>query len=219
MIIELKLKRSRRDMDTHPNYRVLDLFSGYGGFALGLRLAGLDTTTVAYVEWDPFCQKVIQQRQRDELLDDAPIWDDIKSFDGRPWRGCVDIISGGFPCQPHSVAGKRAGADDDRNLWPDTLRLISEVRPAHVILENVPGLLADGDRPAYAGVVIGELASIGYDSEWRIVSAAEAGAPHLRKRWWLVAHANQHRAVWNQPENREGRGLVKDCEDAPHATG
>ena len=71
-------------MDICPNYRVLDLFSGYGGFTLGLRLAGLDTTTVAYVEFDPFCQKVIQQRQRDGLLDDAPIWDDIKSFDGRP---------------------------------------------------------------------------------------------------------------------------------------
>ena len=180
--------KEKYHVDICPNYRVLDLFSGYGGFALGLRLAGLDATTVCYVEWDKYCQQVIQQRQRDGLLDDAPIWDDIKTFDGRPWRGCVDIISGGFPCQPHSVAGKRAGADDDRNLWPDTLRLISEIRPAHVILENVPGILvSDGGRPPYAGTVVGELASIGYDAEWRIVSAAEAGAPHLRKRWWLVA--------------------------------
>ena len=179
-------------MDTHPSYRVLDLFSGYGGFALGLRLAGLDATTVCYVEWDPFCQQIIRRRQRDGLLDDAPIWDDIKSFDGRPWRGCVDIITAGFPCQPHSMAGARKiarGLSDDRDLWPDTLRIISEVRPAHVILENVPGLLADGDRPAYAGVVIGGLVEQRYDAEWMLVSAAEAGAPHLRKRWWLVAHA------------------------------
>ena len=180
-------------VDICPNYRVLDLFSGYGGFALGLRLAGLDTTTVCYVEWDKYCQKVIQQRQRDGLLDDAPIWDDIKSFDGRPWRGCVDIISGGFPCQPHSVAGARKiarGLSDDRDLWPDTLRLISEVGPGIVLLENVPGILvSDGGRPPYGGTVVGELSEIGYDAEWMLVSAAEAGAPHLRKRWWLVAHA------------------------------
>ena len=178
-------------VDICPSYRVLDLFSGYGGFALGLRLAGLDATTVCYVEWDKYCQKVIQQRQRDGLLDDAPIWDDIKSFDGRPWRGCVDLLVAGFPCQPHSVAGKRAGADDDRNLWPDTLRIISEVGPGIVLLENVPGILvSDGGRPPYGGTVVGELASIGYDAEWRIVSASEAGAPHLRKRWWLVSHTD-----------------------------
>ena len=195
MIIELKLKRSRRDMDTHPNYRVLDLFSGYGGFALGLRLAGLDATTVCYVEWDKYCQQVIQQRQRDGLLDDAPIFGgDIRNFDGRPWRGCVDLTVAGFPCQPHSMAGARKiarGLPDDRDLWPDTLRIISEVGSGIVILENVPGLLvSDGKRPAYASIVVGELASIGYDAEWRIVSASEAGAPHLRKRWWLVAHSN-----------------------------
>ena len=178
-------------VDICPSYRVLDLFSGYGGFALGLRLAGLDATTVCYVEWDKYCQKVIQQRQRDGLLDDAPIWDDIKSFDGRPWRGCVDLLVAGFPCQPHSVAGKRAGADDDRNLWPDTLRIISEVRPSHIILENVPGILvSDGGRPPYGGTVVGELSEIGYDAEWMLVSAAEAGAPHLRKRWWLVSHTD-----------------------------
>ena len=212
-------------MDICPNYRVLDLFSGYGGFTLGLRLAGLDTTTVAYVEWDKYCQQVIQQRQRDGLLDDAPIWDDIKSFDGRPWRGCVDIISGGFPCQPHSVAGKRAGADDDRNLWPDTLRLISEVRPSHIILENVPGILvSDGGRPPYGGTVVGELSEIGYDAEWMLVSAAEAGAPHLRKRWWLVAHAldnGSHRpetyATVKSSDESDDRIPVGDDRTVAHA--
>ena len=174
-------------------YTVLDCFSGYGGFALGLRLAypDADFHTVAYIEWDKYCQRVIQARIGDGLLDDAPIWDDIKSFDGRPWRGTVDILSAGFPCQPHSNAGLRKGADDDRNLWPDTLRIVGEVGPGLVILENVPGILVGADgRPPYGGTVVGELAEVGYDAEWRVISAADVGAPHLRKRWWLLSHAN-----------------------------
>jgi DNA (cytosine-5)-methyltransferase 1 len=169
----------------------LNLFSGYGGFNLGLRLAGIPTRTVCYVEWDRYCQQVIQARIEDRHLDDAPIWDDIKSFDGIPWRGTVDILTAGFPCQPHSNAGLRKGEDDDRNLWPDTLRIIGEVGPGIVILENVPGILVGSDgRPPYGGTVVGELAEVGYDAEWRVVSAADAGAPHLRNRWWLLSHAN-----------------------------
>ena len=128
-------------MDIRPTYNVLDCFSGYGGFALGLRLAypDADFRTVAYIEWDKYCQQVIQSRIEDGHLDDAPIWDDIKSFDGRPWRGAVDILSAGFPCQPHSNAGLRKGADD----------------------------------------------CLLYTSD-----AADAGAPHLRNRWWLVAYPN-----------------------------
>jgi DNA (cytosine-5)-methyltransferase 1 len=177
-------------MDIHTTE--MSLFSGYGGFSLGLRLAGLTTRTICYVEWDKYCQQVIRQRQRDRLLDDAPIWDDIKSFDGRPWRGVVDILSAGFPCQPHSNAGLRKGADDDRNLWPDTLRIIGEVGPGLVILENVPGILVrpDDGREAYGGTVVGELAEIGYMSEWAVISAADAGAPHKRARWWLLAYPN-----------------------------
>jgi len=175
-------------MDIHTE---MSLFSGYGGFSLGLRLAGLTTRTICYVEWDKYCQQVIQARIEDGHLDDAPIWDDIKSFDGRPWCGIVDILSAGFPCQPHSNAGLRKGADDDRNLWPDTLRIIGEVGPGLVILENVPGILVGSDgRPPYGGTVVGELAEIGYDAEWRVVSAADAGAPHLRNRWWLLAYPN-----------------------------
>jgi len=176
-------------MDIHTE---MSLFSGYGGFSLGLRLAGLTTRTICYVEWDKYCQQVIQARIADGHLDDAPIWDDIKSFDGRPWCGAVDILSAGFPCQPHSNAGLRKGADDDRNLWPDTLRIIGEVGPRLVILENVPGILVrpDDGREAYGGTVVGELAEIGYDAEWRVVSAADVGAPHLRQRWWLLAYPN-----------------------------
>ena len=182
-------------MDIRPTYNVLDCFSGYGGFQLGLRLTYPDAKfrTVAYIEWDKYCQELLQQRFRDDppTLDPAPIWDDIKSFDGRPWRGTVDILSAGFPCQPHSNAGLRKGADDDRNLWPDTLRIISEVGAKRVILENVPGInVGNGERPPYGGTVVGELAEVGYMSEWRVISAADAGAPHLRNRWWLLSHAN-----------------------------
>ena len=183
-------------MDSHPRLNVLDCFSGYGGFALGLRLAypDADFRTVCYIEWDKYCQRVIQARIEDGHLDDAPIWDDIKSFDGRPWRGTVDILSAGFPCQPHSTAGLRKvarGLSDDRDLWPDCLRVISEVGPKYAILENVPGInVGNGERPAYGGTVVGQLSEIGYDAEWRIVSAADAGAPHLRNRWWLLAHSH-----------------------------
>ena len=179
-------------MDIHTTE--MSLFSGYGGFSLGLRLAGLNTRTICYVAWDRYCPQGLQARINDRLLDDAPIWDDIKSFDGRPWCGIVDILSAGFPCQPHSNAGLRKGADDDRNLWPDTLRIIGEVGPGLVILENVPGILVrpDDGREAYGGTVVGELAEVGYDAEWRVVSAADAGAPHLRNRWWLLARPVEH---------------------------
>ena len=186
--------RGSEFVDIRPTYNILDCFSGYGGFALGLRLAYPDASfrTVAYIEWDKYCQQVIQARINDRLLDDAPIWDDIKSFDGRPWRGTVDILSAGFPCQPHSNAGLRKvarGLFDDRDLWPDTLRIIGEVGPGLVILENVPGInVGNGGRPPYGGTVVGQLSEIGYMSVWACISAADAGAPHLRNRWWLVAY-------------------------------
>ena len=161
----------------------LSLFSGYGGFSLGLKLAGLDVRTVAYVEIDQYCQKLIQQRIKDGVLDDGPIYPDIRSFSGSQCRGLVDIITAGFPCQPHSVAGKRRGEADERNLWPDTLRVIRDVGPRWVVLENVPGILSNG----YGGTVVGELAEIGYDCVWDLVPAEAVGAPHLRWRWWCLA--------------------------------
>ena len=170
-------------------HNVLSLFTGYEGFGLGLRLAGLDIKHVGYVEIDPYCQEVIQQRVEDEHLDWAPIITDIKTADFRPMAGLVDIITAGFPCQPHSTAGKRLGSADSRDLWPDTLATISTVAPAYVLLENVPGLLfGNGEREPYGGKVVGELSSIGYDAQWQLISAASVGAPHLRWRWWCLAH-------------------------------
>ena len=171
----------------------LSLFSGYGGFTLGLRLAGLNVRTVAYVEWDKYPQEIIKARIGDGYLDDAPIFSDISSFRGEQFRGVVDIITAGFPCQPHSVAGLQRGATDTRNLWPDTLRVIREVEPRWVILENVPGLLSapvDGGRPAYGGTVVGELAQVGYSVHWQTIGADDVGAPHRRKRWWCIGVAD-----------------------------
>ncbi len=175
-------------------YTELSLFSGYGGFSLGLQLAGVRSRTVCYVEIDDYCQRIIQARIRDGHLDDAPIWDDVKTFDGRPWAGLVDIVTAGFPCQPHSVAGQRKGADDDRNLWPDTLRVVSEVRPRYVLLENAGIELRNGPSPAYAYSVLADLTSIGYDAEWASVPAAAVGAPHLRWRWWCLAYTDRRPA-------------------------
>ena len=119
----------------------LSLFSGYGGFSLGLRLAGLEVQTVGYIEIEPYCQEIIKARIKDGLLDDGPVFPDISAFRGEQFRGVVDIITAGFPCQPHSVAGLQQGSDDARNKWPDTLRVIREVAPRYVLLENVSGHL------------------------------------------------------------------------------
>lgn len=159
----------------------LALFAGAGGGLLVSRL--LSWRTVAAIELDPFCRDVILARQRDGVLDPFPIWDDVRTFDGRPWRGRVDVVSGGFPCQPFSGAGKRLGADDDRNLWPETFRVLRHVLPSYAFLENVPGLLASG----YFGAVLGDLAALGYRVAWDCLPASALGAHHQRDRLWILA--------------------------------
>ena len=159
----------------------LALFAGAGGGILGTRLPGW--RVVCAVEIEPYCREVVLRRQEEGILEAFPIWDDVRTFDGKPWRGIVDVVTGGFPCQPFSVAGKRKGAMDERNLWPDTLRIIREVRPRWCLLENVPGLLHSG----YFGTILGGLAESGYDARWKVISAGELGAPHRRDRLWIVA--------------------------------
>ena len=130
---------------------------------------------------------------RDGLLDRFPIWDDVQTFDGRPWRGSIQIITAGFPCQPFSCSGIQRGKDDERNMWPDTIRIIREVRPRWVLLENVKGLLSIGKEPGkngYFGRILGDLAESGYDCRWSCISAQSVGAPHRRDRLWIVAHAS-----------------------------
>ena len=162
----------------------LALFAGAGGGQLGGKLLGW--RTVCYVERQSYAVEVLKARIRDGWLDDAPIWDDARTFDGRPWSGLVDIVSAGFPCQPWSAAGKQRGERDERNLWPDTLRIIREVKPEWVLLENVARLLSY----AYVRRIFGDLAESGYDAEWDCIPACAVGAPHIRDRVWIVAHTN-----------------------------
>ena len=168
----------------------------------------LGAETEAYVEIDKFCQKVLRARIKDGYLDKAEIFDDIRKF---KWEK-TDMVVGGFPCQPFSVAGERKGESDDRNMWPDTLRVIRMARPEYVFLENVPGLLSgdDGGRQPYVYTVLRQLAEEGFDAEWEIVGADDAGASHRRKRWFCFAY----RKLADSESERHGRGNSKECGDA-----
>lgn len=163
----------------------LALFAGAGGGILGGHLLGWKT--VCAVEREPYAASVLMQRQNDGILPTFPIWDDVCTFDGRPWRGLVDVVSGGFPCQDISAAGNGAGIDGERSgLWREMARIIGEVRPRFVFVENSPLLVARG-----LAVVVSDLAEMGYDAEWCCISASDTGAPHKRDRIWLVANASE----------------------------
>jgi DNA (cytosine-5)-methyltransferase 1 len=173
---------------------VLELCAGYGGMSLALRLAGLDTRTVCFVERDSYAAATLVARMADQTLDQAPIWSDLDTFNGTAWRGRVDLITAGLPCQPFSAAGQRAGVDDERHLWPMACRIITDVRPRYVLLENVPDVV----RAGWLTHVLADLAALGFDAEWGCLSAAAVGAPHRRQRFWLLA--------WHVADtNRDGR--------------
>ena len=164
----------------------LALFAGAGGGILGGKLLGW--RTVCAVEWEPYPASVLCARQNDKILAPFPIWDDVRTFDGKPWRGIVDVVSGGFPCQDISAAGHGAGISGSRSgLWSEMARIIGEVRPRYAFVENSPMLTSRG-----LGTVLGDLAAMGFDARWGVVSAADIGAPHLRERIWIVGHANVH---------------------------
>ena len=165
--------------------RELSLFAGAGGGILGSHLLGW--RTVAAVEIEAYRREVLLRRQRDGLLHLFPVWDDVKTFDGKPWKGIVDVVTAGFPCQPFSCAGKRLAADDPRNGWPSTIRIIREVGPRFALLENVPGLLSH----EYFGTILGDLAESGYYATWDCFSASGVGAPHQRDRLWILAYSNK----------------------------
>jgi DNA (cytosine-5)-methyltransferase 1 len=162
----------------------LALFAGAGGGILGGKLLGW--RTVCAVEWEPYPAGVLAQRQNDKVLEPFPIWDDVQTFDGKPWRGIVDVVSGGFPCQDISSAGKGAGIDGERSsMWKHMARVVCEVRPEWVFVENSPMLVSRG-----LGTVLRDLAEIGFDAAWTVLSAADVGAPHIRERIWICAHSN-----------------------------
>ena len=172
--------------------KVLDLFSGIGGFSLGLEWAGM--STVAMCEKDPYCRKILAKH-----WPDLTIHEDIRNLDGKEYRNSIDLVAGGFPCQPFSVAGKRKGADDDRHLWPEMLRVIQEAKPRWVIGENVFGFInmALDD-------VQSDLEREHYEVRKFVLPAVAVDARHRRDRIILIAYSNSP-AVWNLPE-RQAQG-------------
>ena len=205
----------------------LSLFSGAGGGVLGTQLLGWET--IGYVEYNEYCQRVIRQRIEDGCLDNAPIFSDVNAFISEgyadAYKGMVGVVSAGFPCQPFSVAGKRGAEDDPRNCWPQTIDIIRRVRPRYCLLENVGGLLSRKHR--YFETILKDLAESGYDAWWKVISAAEVGAPHKRDRLWVVASNPNNlsmgreertgegvQSIFEEPEGQESEHV---CEGVPRA--
>jgi DNA (cytosine-5)-methyltransferase 1 len=187
----------------------LALFAGHGGGILGGLLLGW--RTICAVEIDGAARRRLIARQDDGTLQPFPIWDDIRTFDGKPWAGLVDVISGGFPCQDISIAGKGAGITGERSgLWREFARIICEVRPRYVLVENSPALVARG-----LGTVLGDLATLGFDARWGVFGADEAALAthcgeipliHNRDRIWIVGcrqGTNPDGLREQQPERRQ----------------
>jgi DNA (cytosine-5)-methyltransferase 1 len=173
----------------------LALFAGAGGGILGGHLLGW--RTVCAVEWEAYPASVLVARQNDGILPPFPIWDDVQTFDGRPWKGIVDVVSGGFPCQDISIAGNGDGLDGERSgMWREMARIIGEVRPRFAFVENSPMLVTRGLER-----VLADLTSMGYDSRWGVISAADIGAKHKRERVWIVASSNSNKQYrWSKPQ-------------------
>lgn len=148
----------------------------------------LPTRTVCYVEREWPCIELLVARMDEGALDAAPICTDLHEFTGRSWFGAVDLVTCGYPCQPYSNAGAMQGGADERDLWPEVCRVLGEVEPGIVFLENVPGHLRLGfDR------VLGDLADLGFDAEWGLVRASDVGAPHRRERLFVLGYTDSAR--------------------------
>ena len=188
----------------------LALFAGAGGGILGGKLLGW--RTVCAVEWEPYPASVLCARQNDGLLPPFPIWDDVQTFDGKPWRGIVDVVSGGFPCQDISAAGKGAGIDGERSgMWKHMARVVSEVRPRYVFVENSPMLVTRGLER-----VIGDLTALGYDTKWTVMGAADVGANHKRDRIWIVGKLADTSELFSNGGN-DNAGISMERETQPES--
>jgi len=173
--------------------KVLDLFSGIGGFALGLDSTGI-FETVKFVEKDKYCKRVLEKN-----FPNIPIEEDIKDVKGK--EGDADVIVGGFPCQPMSVAGKRKGTDDDRYLWPEMFRLIREIKPQFVIGENVQGII-NIQNGMVLRQVQDDLESEGFEVQCFLIPASGIGAWHQRYRVWIVGHSEHNGSLTSKIERR-----------------
>ena len=185
----------------------LDLFSGIGGFSLGLETAGL-ANTVAFCDIDKYCHKVLNKH-----WPQVPIFSDIKELNYETLRSNginnIDIITGGYPCQPFSVAGRKKGEEDPRHLWPEYFRLVKELRPTWVIGENVSGHIKLG-----LDTVLEDLESEGYSTRTFSISASGVGANHKRERVWIMAHSNDARDRTSRHEiNKDGEKIIKEWQE------
>lgn len=195
--------------------RELALFAGAGGGLLASRELGWHT--VCAVEQHAYAASVLVSRQNDGALEPFPIWNDVLTFDGRPWRGFVDIISGGFPCQDVSVTNRYAqGISGSKSgLWKQFARIVGEVRPRYVFIENGPALARRG-----LDVVLSDLASMGFNAEWGVLGAEDVGAPHERERLWILAYTQvQNLSVESRLQEAEPVQLGGDCRSSRRSVG
>lgn len=176
----------------------LALCAGYGGLEIGIERVFPDYRTVCYVEGEAFAASHLVKKMEEGRMDNAPIWSNVRTFDGKPWRGKVDILSGGFPCQPYSGAGKQMGKEDPRDLWIDFVRIIGEVRPRFLFFENVPNIVK-----WRLNEIVLDLDLLGYHAAWCVVAASDVGAPHRRKRWFLFAVLDTERDGFGKPGAKE----------------
>lgn len=198
------------DMD-HPAVTHISLCSGYGGIDLGLRRCVAGLRTIAYSEIEAFACELLLARMEGGQLDPAPIWTDLKRFPWEEFRDRVDILSGGYPCQPFSMAGRRLGGEDPRHLWPFISSGISVLRPRVCFFENVEGHISQGLHH-----VLSDLGRLGYRATWGLFSAAEIGAPHGRKRVFILAHRHGEgfqgrKWFWKTEPQRESCGYFAQC--------
>ena len=195
---------------------VISICSGGGGLDAGLRLALPGARTVLYLEREVTAAGVLAKGIESGWLDDAPIWSDLLTLEGRAWRGLVDGVIGGFPCQPHSFAGKRLGELDERNLWPAVARLVFNTGAAFCFFENVAGIL-----PYYHRVIRPDLQALGYEVTEGIFSAEEVGAPHLRERlFWLAYRRGERRQqILQGAHGDEGTHEGRAAQDADESEG
>ena len=179
----------------------LDLFTGIGGITLGLSKW---VKPICYCEIEPYAQSVLKSRIKDGSLPAAPIWDDIRTLDGLPFRGLVDIIYAGFPCQDLSVAGKGEGLEGKRSgLFFEIMRLAEEIKPSFIFLENVPAITGRG-----LDTVVKEIASLRYDCRYGVLSAFDVGAPHKRERWFLLAHSRRDGCIKGTDKNIRSKSKI-----------
>lgn len=177
----------------------LALFAGAGGGILGGLLLGW--RTVCAVEIDMHCRRVLMQRQDDGILEPFPIWDDIRTFDGKPWNGCVDIVTGGFPCQAYSTAASGKNVAED--LWPEFRRVVANVAPWLVFAENTSRVAID--------FAANDLEEMGYKTAAVSLSAKDLGGDHIRNRYWLLAHSNDESKLCGEVYAEMGKRSFVRC--------